>query len=111
MTVTEPNKLSDNLSTSAQQPACPPWCCEHYRGVDGGWNHASYPQGAIGANVWTGAPMELGYWVERRDDPDAQETVVILEVSKLADDIELTPDAMRVLAHRLLGLANRASRT
>jgi hypothetical protein len=104
MTVTEPNKLSSKLSTSA----CPPWCVEHYQGEAGGWNHSSYPEVAIGANVWTGAAMELGYWVERRDDPDAQETVVILEVSKLADDIELTPDAMRVLACRLIGLADRA---
>jgi hypothetical protein len=62
----------------------------------------------IGANVWTGAPMELGYWVERRDDPDVQETVVVLEVSKLAEDIELTPDALAVFATRLIGLASRA---
>ena len=64
---------------------------------------------AVRANVWTGDPLELGYWAERRDDPDVQETVLVLEVSKLADDIELTPDAMRVFAARLIGLANRAS--
>jgi hypothetical protein len=106
MTVIEPANPSPPLA-----PNCPPWCVDHYQGGGGTtWNHSSYPETVIGANVWTGAPMELGYWVERRDDPDVQETVVVLEVSKLAEDIELTPDAMRVFAARLIGLANRAQR-
>jgi hypothetical protein len=103
MTVIEPANLS-----TASTPNCPPWCVEHYQGEGGTWNHSSYPEVVIGANVWTGAPMELGYWVERRDDPDVQETVVVLEVSKLAEDIELTPDALAVFATRLIGLASRA---
>lgn len=103
MTSAEQIKLSRELSASA----CPEWCVEHYQG-EGVWNHSSYPETVIGADVCTGAPMELGYWVERRDDPDVQETVVVLEVSKLAGDIELTPDALRVFATRLIGLANRS---
>jgi hypothetical protein len=105
MTVTE----LANLSTMST-PNCPPWCVEHYQGDGGAWNHSSYPETAVGADVCTGAPLELGYWVERRDDHDVKETVVVLEVSKLAGDIELTPDAMRVLAARLISLADRSQR-
>jgi hypothetical protein len=96
------------MTTESPHYACPPWCDDHYRGEDGTWNHASVPSSVIGADVWTGDPMELGYWAERRDDPDVSETVVVLEVSKLKDDLELTPDAVEVMAARLIGLARRA---
>jgi hypothetical protein len=94
---------------------CPPWCVEHYDGTTEGQekrNHSSEPESVIAANAWSGDPVELGFWLERRDDHDNSEagttaTFGILE-AKTLDDIELTPDVMRQLAGRLMSLADRA---
>ena len=102
------------VETRSGGPAtgCPEWCVEHY---DGGErmqqrNHASFPQSVNVANTYTGEPVEMGIWLERRDcgETGSSETVGILEVGKIVEDIELTPDQMRRLAAKLRNLADRA---
>lgn len=91
---------------------CPDWCVEHYDGGEPlrGRNHSSEPLSVDTADVWTGAKVELGLWMERRDDRDAgtTETVGVLEVRPISDDVELTPAAMRELARKLSSFADRA---
>ncbi|GIF06356.1 DUF6907 domain-containing protein [Actinoplanes siamensis] len=90
---------------------CPEWCTEHY---DGGErmqerNHSSFPQSVIVVGACTGEPRELGFWLERRDyrETGGSETVGVLEVGRIAEDVELTPDQMRLLAKRLRRLADQ----
>lgn len=94
--------------------ACPDWCIEHYDGDAAGRparNHASEPLAVDAANIWTGDPVELGLWLERRDDRETGETTTIgvLEVRLLTDDVEMTPENMRLLAGKLMSLSDRAS--
>jgi hypothetical protein len=89
---------------------CPAWCIEHYdAGVPVQRNHAGPPESVAAVNAWTGEPIEVGFWLERRDDRDAgtTETVGILELKTL-DDVELTPANLRVFASKLNSLADRA---
>lgn len=91
---------------------CPEWCVEHYDGGAGRAqerNHASAPLSVIGADVDEGAPVELGFWLERRDSRDTggTETVIVIEVSPHARDIELTPCAVHQMAARLQSLGHR----
>jgi uncharacterized protein DUF6907 len=90
---------------------CPDWCVEHYDGGDNGGqrNHSSEPLTVDAANVWTGDRIELGLWMERRDDRDTGEveTFGVLEVKPIQDNIELTAPAMRELARRLNSFADR----
>ncbi|GIF11635.1 DUF6907 domain-containing protein [Actinoplanes teichomyceticus] len=97
---------------AAPADGCPAWCTEHY---DGGERrqqrcHSSFPQSVPVADVYAGTRRELGVWLERRDDRETgvAETVGILEVRRLAEDVELTPDAMRQLAELLQQLADQA---
>ncbi|HEX8346254.1 MAG TPA: hypothetical protein VF657_16170 [Actinoplanes sp.] len=93
--------------------SCPGWCIEHYdAGKPVQRNHAGEPHSVDAANAWTGDHVEVGFWLERRDDRDTgeTETVGILECKTL-DDVELTPANMRLLARKLMSLADRAEMT
>lgn len=88
---------------------CPEWCIEHYTGVEKDTCHSSEPLSVDAADVYTGKAIELGLWMERRDHPgDSPVTVGVLEVRTITEDIELTPANMRLLAAKLMSLADRA---
>ncbi|WP_433369052.1 DUF6907 domain-containing protein [Actinoplanes sp. CA-142083] len=93
--------------------ACPEWCIEHYDGDDGQerqTNHNGTTLTVIGADVEDGHPVEFGFWLERRDrkHTGGTETVVVLETRPHSEDIELTPDAVHLLAAQLQSLGHRA---
>jgi hypothetical protein len=100
--------------TGDRDMSCPDWCIEHYAGGDRQQqtNHAGFPHSARVADVWTGEPLELGLWLERRDDRETGETETfgVLEVKRLASDVELTIEDMRYLAAKLLRLADSAEK-
>jgi hypothetical protein len=92
---------------------CPSWCVEHYDGGTGDErvrNHSSEPKSVVGADVHTGAPAELSFWLERRNScqSGAAETVIVVETRPHADDIELSPHLVHQLAARLQSLGHRA---
>jgi hypothetical protein len=92
---------------------CPAWCVDHYDGTDGYRNHAGPPDTVTGEDVSTGAPVELGMWLERRDNQDdgTTATVGVLEVRPINDDLELTPPRLRELARKLNHMADLADET
>jgi hypothetical protein len=119
MTSTETTTATSHDGPSDRERAqflreCPRWCTEHYDGGEQNRerNHSSFPETVNVVEVYTGQPRELGLWLERRDcrDTGSSETVGVLEVRLLSEDVELAPDQMRRLAAKLQVLADQADR-
>lgn len=92
---------------------CPEWCVEHYDGRQDGErarNHSSAPETVTAAGADTNTPMEVAFWLERRDNHVTGETVTVgvLRGQETNEDVELTPELMLQLAGRLSSLAHRA---
>lgn len=101
-----------NMAGIMRPAGCTSWCIEHYTGAEGDSCHAGVPLSVDAADVYTGERIELGLWLEHRHHAidGTSETVGVLEVRRLAEDIELTPAAMRLLAGKLMVLADQAGR-
>lgn len=112
-------------TVTANEPAnmaanCPPWCDEHYTGLNGTRNHSGpADRYVLGESAGSGEPLSLAVWPEVRVTADGQvHAVGVVETASESAgargevaDIELTGDQLRAMAAHLLAVASQLDST